>query len=56
MKTQKKFDCILMKRKIQEKIFEKTRSLSPHQKLDYIRKQVENSSFLVSFKNIQILK
>lgn len=41
----KTFDCIEMKRHIQEKIYEETRNMSREEYLAFIRKQVDESSF-----------
>jgi len=41
----KKFDCIDMKRNIQENIYEETRHMSREEYLAFIRKQVDESPF-----------
>jgi len=41
----KKFDCIDMKRNIQENIYEETRHMSREEYLAFIRKQVDEGPF-----------
>jgi len=40
IKPIKGFDCIAMKRKIQEKIYQETKDMSPEEEIAYIRKSV----------------
>ena len=44
-KKSKPFDCVEMKRRIQEKIYAETRDLGPQELLDYFRKRVAASRF-----------
>jgi len=41
----KEFDCVKMKRQIQEKIFEETKDMTHQELLDYFRKRIANSRF-----------
>ena len=41
----KTFDCIEMKRCIQEKIYEETKNMSREEYLAFVRKQVDESNF-----------
>ena len=47
--TAEKFDCVEMKRRIQEKIYEETRGMKPDEFLAYIHKQVQESRFAAFF-------
>lgn len=40
-----KFDCVDMKRHIQEEIYEETRGMKPDEFLAYIHRQVQESRF-----------
>ncbi len=44
-KKKKTFDCIEMKRRLQEEIYEETKNMDRDEYLAYIRKQVDESSF-----------
>lgn len=44
-KTAKEFDCVEMKRRIQEVIYEETRDMNHEQFAEYIRDRVRNSRF-----------
>jgi hypothetical protein len=44
-KKTKTFDCVEMKRLIQEKIYEETKNMSREEYLTFIRKQVDESPF-----------
>lgn len=44
-KKDKKFDCVEMKRRIQEKIYEETKDLSREELVAYFRKRVEEGPF-----------
>ena len=44
MKT-KTFDCVEMKRRIQEKIYEETRNMSREEYLAFVRKRVDEGPF-----------
>jgi hypothetical protein len=41
----KKFDCIEMKRNIQDKIYNETKNMSREEYLAFIRKQVDDGPF-----------
>jgi hypothetical protein len=41
MKTKKTFDCVAMKRSVQERVYAETRGLTPDQELDYFHKAAE---------------
>jgi hypothetical protein len=41
----KKFDCIEMKRNIQDKIYDETKNMSKEEYLAFIRKQVDEGPF-----------
>jgi len=41
----KTFDCVQMKRRIQEKIYEETKNMSREEYLAFIRKQVDEGPF-----------
>ena len=41
----KTFDCVEMKRRIQEKIYEETKNMSREEYLAFIRKQVDEGPF-----------
>jgi hypothetical protein len=45
----KSFDCVEMKRRIQEKIYDETRDLKPDEFLAYIHRQVQESRFATFF-------
>jgi hypothetical protein len=47
--TAEKFDCVEMKRRIQEKIYEETRGMKPDEFLAYIHQQVQESRFAAFF-------
>ena len=44
MKT-KTFDCVEMKRRIQEKIYKETRNMSREEYLAFVRRQVDEGPF-----------
>jgi len=54
-KKVKNFDCIEMKRHIQEKIYEETKNMSREEYLTYIKKQVDESYFGQLLKKHAIL-
>jgi len=41
----KTFDCVEMKRRIQEKIYEETKDMSSEEYIAFIRKQVDEGPF-----------
>ncbi len=50
MKPRKAFDCVEMKRKIQEKIYEETKDLSREELIDYFRRHAETGPFAELWK------
>ena len=47
--TAEAFDCVQIKRRIQEEIYEETRGMKPDEFLAYIHKQVQESRFAAFF-------
>jgi len=47
--TAERFDCVEMKRRIQEKIYEETQGMKPDEFLAHIHKQVGESRFAAFF-------
>lgn len=47
--TTERFDCVAMKRRIQERIYEETRGMTPDEFLAYIHKRVQESQFAAFF-------
>lgn len=45
MKKNKKFDCVRMKRRIQEKIYDQTKDLSREELVAYFRRHAETGPF-----------
>ena len=45
MKKKKQFDCVEMKRKIQEEMYEETKNLTHEEFLKYLHKRIANSRF-----------
>ncbi len=45
MKPKKAFDCVEMKRKAQERIYEETKHLSRDELVEYFHRQVETGPF-----------
>jgi len=45
MQAKKSFDCVEMKRKAQEKIYEETKHLSRDELVEYFHRQVQTGSF-----------
>jgi len=45
MKRKKSFDCVEMKRKAQEKVYEETKHLNREQLVAYFRRHVETGPF-----------
>ena len=45
MKKKKTFDCVEMKRRIQEKIFEETRDMNHDELVRYYHDRIEKSQF-----------
>ena len=50
MKPRKTFDCVEMKRKIQEKIHEETKDLSKEELVDYFHRHAETGPFAELWK------
>jgi len=44
-KTSKAFDCVEMKRRIQQKIYEETKSMNHQEFCDYMQKRIAASRF-----------
>lgn len=51
MKPHKTFDCVEMKRKIQERIYEETKDLTRSELIDYFRHHAETGPFAEQWKN-----
>jgi hypothetical protein len=45
MRNNKAFDCVEMKRRIQERIYEETKDMTHEELLEYFRKRIANSRF-----------
>ena len=45
MKKSKTFDCVEMKRRIQEGIYEETKDMTYEELLEYFRERIANSRF-----------
>jgi len=45
MNREKNFDCVEMKRKIQENIYEETKGMTPEEYAAYINQKIINSQF-----------
>jgi len=45
MKRKKEFDCVEMKRRIQEKIYAETKNMSREEFVAYMRRRVEEGPF-----------
>ena len=48
--TKKAFDCVEMKRRIQEDIYAETRGMAPDELLAYFHKRVASSRFAALFR------
>jgi len=44
-KPKKPFDCVEMKRRIQERIFEETKGMGPEELAEYFRRRVREGPF-----------
>jgi len=53
--TAKSFDCVEMKRRIQEKIYDETREMKPDEFLAYIHRQIQGSRFAAFFAASDIM-
>lgn len=52
-KIQKKFDCVEMKRSIQQKIYEETKNMDMTEFMDYASKAVQKGHFAEKIRRIQ---
>lgn len=52
-KKEKKFDCVAMKRQIQEKIYNETKGMSPREFLAYCHEAVEKGPFAEKMNRIR---
>ena len=50
-KQNKEFDCIVMKREAQDRIYREIKDMSSEQQIQYFRNAVENSRFQNWWKN-----
>jgi len=53
-KKKKTFNCVEMKNKIQEQIYDKIKNLSSAEEMAYFRKSVETGPFAEKWKAIQV--
>ena len=53
MNKKKKFDCVEMKHKIQEQIYEETKNMSWEQESEHRRKSIEAGPFAQKWKTLQ---
>jgi hypothetical protein len=53
MKKTKKFDCVEMKNKIQAKIYEEIKGMSPKEEIEYRRKKLESGSMADVYKRLR---
>ncbi|MGK5084875.1 hypothetical protein WDW37_16425 [Bdellovibrionota bacterium FG-1] len=53
MSKKKEFDCVEMKHKIQEQIYEETKNMSWEQEREHRRKNIETGPFVQKWKAIQ---
>jgi len=51
-KKKKKFDCVEMKNKIQEKIFSKIKDMNPDEELEYLSKRMETGSLAAFWREL----
>lgn len=49
----KTFDCVEMKNKIQEQVYEDIKNLTPEEEMDYFKKSAETGPFSEKWKAIQ---
>lgn len=54
MKKTKKFDCVEMKNKIQAKIYEEIKDMSPQEEIAYRRKKLESGSMAEFYKKLRV--
>lgn len=52
-KTEKKFDCVEMKRQAQAKIYEETEDMTAEQRIAYFRKAAEEGPLAEWWKSIR---
>ena len=53
-RTEKEFDCVEMKRRIQEQIAAETEGMTAEQRLAYLRELVNKSRFAALLKQIPV--
>jgi hypothetical protein len=53
MKSKKEFDCVEMKRSIQEKIYEKIKDMTWEEERDYLRQSIEAGPLALKWKELQ---
>ena len=53
MKKNKKFDCVEMKNKIQAKIYEETKGMSPQEEIAHRRKKIESGPMADLYKKLR---
>jgi len=53
MKKAKKFDCVEMKNKIQAKIYEEIKDMTPEEEIAYRRKKLESGSMGDLYKKLR---
>ena len=53
MKKIKKFDCVEMKNKIQAKIYEEIKGMTPQEEIEYRRKKLESGSMADIYRRLR---
>jgi len=53
MKKNKKFDCVEMKNKIQAKIYEEIKDMTPQEEIAHRRKKLESGSMADLYKKLR---
>lgn len=53
MRKIKKFDCVEMKNKIQEKIYEEIKGMTPQEEIEHRRKKIESGPMADLFKKLR---
>jgi hypothetical protein len=53
MKKNKKFDCVEMKNKIQAKIYEEIKGMTPQEEIAYRRKKLESGSMADLYRKLR---
>lgn len=54
--TKKTFDCLAFKEKVQEKIYEDIKNLSPAEQIAYFEERIENSNLKDWWQSINLSK